>query len=97
MNPRQASTPRQRLQPLKLISLRLVHLLRHHVNVMILFTPLSGVHTEGPLCYLLELDDFKILLDCGWNDTFDTSQFDLLKTYVNVTALTREVHLWHFC
>jgi len=47
---------------------------------MIGFTPLSGAHSEGgPLCYLLELDDFKILLDCGWADTFPLAQFDLLK------------------
>eukprot|EP00667_Euglena_gracilis_P003870 EG_transcript_3888 len=46
---------------------------------MILFTPLSGAQGEGPLCYLLELDDFKLLLDCGWNDSFEPAQFDSLK------------------
>eukprot|EP00240_Pyramimonas_obovata_P001561 CAMPEP_0118929284 /NCGR_PEP_ID=MMETSP1169-20130426/6328_1 /TAXON_ID=36882 /ORGANISM="Pyramimonas obovata, Strain CCMP722" /LENGTH=437 /DNA_ID=CAMNT_0006871443 /DNA_START=155 /DNA_END=1465 /DNA_ORIENTATION=+ len=35
------------------------------------FTPLNGAHSETPLSYLLEIDDFKILLDCGWNDKLD--------------------------
>jgi cleavage and polyadenylation specificity factor subunit 2 len=35
------------------------------------FTPLSGVHSETPLSYLLDIDGFKILLDCGWNDKLD--------------------------
>lgn len=51
-------------------------------RAMILFTPLSGAQGEGPLCYLLELDDFKLLLDCGWNDSFEPAQFDSLKAYV---------------
>ena len=35
------------------------------------FTPLSGAYNEDPLCYILEIDDFCILLDCGWDDNFD--------------------------
>ena len=35
------------------------------------FTPLLGVHGRGPLAYLLELDGFTLLLDCGWNDAYD--------------------------
>lgn len=40
---------------------------------MITFTPLSGGATSShatPLCYLLQVDDIRILLDCGcpdWN------------------------------
>ncbi|KAL3683878.1 hypothetical protein R1sor_001900 [Riccia sorocarpa] len=37
-------------------------------------TPLSGAHSESPLCYLLEVDGFRFLLDCGWTDTFDVDQ-----------------------
>ncbi|KAH7429669.1 hypothetical protein KP509_09G061000 [Ceratopteris richardii] len=33
-------------------------------------TPLSGVYSEGPLCYLLDVDGFRFLLDCGWDDCF---------------------------
>ena len=32
------------------------------------FTPLLGAKNHDPLCYLLELDDAKILLDCGWSE-----------------------------
>lgn len=35
------------------------------------FTPLLGVHGRQPLSYLLELDGFNFLLDCGWNDAYD--------------------------
>jgi len=35
------------------------------------FTALSGARDDNPLCYLLEIDEAKILLDCGWYDTFD--------------------------
>ncbi|KAI8820645.1 beta-lactamase-like protein [Fimicolochytrium jonesii] len=35
------------------------------------FTPLSGARNEDPLCYLLEVDEAKILLDCGWSERFD--------------------------
>lgn len=30
-----------------------------------------GALAEQPLCYLLEIDELRILLDCGWNDSFD--------------------------
>lgn len=40
-------------------------------GVPVRFTPLYGVHGGQPLCYLLELGDFIILLDCGWNDRYD--------------------------
>lgn len=43
------------------------------------FTPLSGAHDEKPLCYLLEIDEFKILLDCGWDEHFNTADLKLLK------------------
>ncbi|KAG2494598.1 hypothetical protein HYH03_007363 [Edaphochlamys debaryana] len=32
------------------------------------FTPLCGVDGDAPLCYLLEIDSFTILLDCGWDE-----------------------------
>lgn len=35
------------------------------------FVPLLGVHGRGPLSYLLELEGFTFLLDCGWNDAYD--------------------------
>lgn len=32
---------------------------------------LSGVMDESPPCYLLQIDEVKILLDCGWDEKFD--------------------------
>ena len=34
-------------------------------------TPLCGVYSESPLCYLLSVDGFNFLMDCGWNDLCD--------------------------
>lgn len=36
-------------------------------------TPLCGVYNENPLSYLVTVDGFNFLIDCGWNDHFDTS------------------------
>ncbi|RKP07912.1 beta-lactamase-like protein [Thamnocephalis sphaerospora] len=43
------------------------------------FTPLSGARNEQGLCYLLEIDDAKILLDCGWLETFNVDDLEPLK------------------
>lgn len=53
------------------------------------FTPLLGSRSGGsgscdgsgggPLCYLLEIDEAKLLLDCGWSDGFDVEELQLLK------------------
>jgi cleavage and polyadenylation specificity factor subunit 2 len=45
------------------------------------FTPLSGSQDEGPLCYLLEIDDIRILLDCGWDVEFNPDRLHNLKRY----------------
>ncbi|XP_024532304.1 cleavage and polyadenylation specificity factor subunit 2 isoform X1 [Selaginella moellendorffii] len=55
-------------------------------------TPLAGAHSEGPLCYLLQVDDFRFLLDCGWNDVFDVS---LLQPLVSVAPTIDAVLLSH--
>nr|XP_043631723.1 cleavage and polyadenylation specificity factor subunit 2 [Erigeron canadensis] len=36
-------------------------------------TPLCGVYNENPLSYLVSIDGFNFLIDCGWNDSFDPS------------------------
>ncbi|KAJ5072069.1 cleavage and polyadenylation specificity factor subunit 2 [Anaeramoeba ignava] len=41
------------------------------MNSIIQFTPLYGVYNNGPICFLLEIDDFTFLLDCGWSEDFD--------------------------
>ena len=42
--------------------------------------PLSGAHSEAPLCYLLQVDGFRFLLDCGWTDSFDLTVLEPLKS-----------------
>ncbi|KAJ3270566.1 cleavage and polyadenylation specificity factor subunit 2 [Terramyces sp. JEL0728] len=37
------------------------------MSSFIKFIPLTGVNDQQPLCYLLEIDEAKILLDCGWD------------------------------
>ncbi|KXS20522.1 hypothetical protein M427DRAFT_66501 [Gonapodya prolifera JEL478] len=44
------------------------------------FTALSGARDTGPPCYLLEIDQAKILLDCGWDDAFDPETIPHLKS-----------------
>lgn len=43
------------------------------------FTPLSGVKSEAPLCYVLDIDNFRFLLDCGWDEDFDMTFIERLK------------------
>lgn len=59
---------------------------------IIKFTPLCGAHDENPLCYLLEVDEFRILLDCGWNSDFDVS---LLKPLARVAPRINLVLISH--
>ncbi len=44
--------------------------------------PLSGVQDAGPLCYLLQVDDFRLLLDCGWDESLDLAYVDALRRKV---------------
>ncbi|ERM95057.1 cleavage and polyadenylation specificity factor subunit 2 [Amborella trichopoda] len=55
-------------------------------------TPLSGVHSENPLSYLLSLDGFNFLVDCGWNDFFDP---ELLQPLSRVSSTIDAVLLSH--
>eukprot|EP00045_Choanoeca_perplexa_P010094 m.100904 g.100904 ORF g.100904 m.100904 type:complete len:751 (+) comp15146_c0_seq2:104-2356(+) len=43
------------------------------------FHALSGAQNNDPLCYLLELDGCRILLDVGWNEDFNLEQLEQLK------------------
>ncbi|KAI6191554.1 Cleavage and polyadenylation specificity factor subunit 2 [Aphelenchoides bicaudatus] len=52
---------------------------------------LSGVYDDGPLCYLLQIDDVCILLDCGWNESFEMGYIEAIKRHVprlNAVLLT---------
>jgi cleavage and polyadenylation specificity factor subunit 2 len=44
-------------------------------------TVLSGALDEAPLAYVLEIDENRILLDCGWDDKFDPAQLEPLRGY----------------
>lgn len=43
---------------------------------------LSGALDESPPCYILQLDEFRFLLDCGWNETFDEGFMKELKKHI---------------
>lgn len=40
---------------------------------------LSGAMGESPPCYILQIDEVRILLDCGWNEKFDVEFMKELK------------------
>lgn len=42
---------------------------------------LSGAKDESPPCYLLQVDDVRILLDCGWDEKFDMEFIKEIKRY----------------
>ncbi|PNY04271.1 cleavage and polyadenylation specificity factor subunit 2-like protein, partial [Trifolium pratense] len=70
------------------------HLLRQEINMgtSVQVTPLCGVYNENPLSYLVSIDGFNILIDCGWNDHFDPS---LLQPLSRVASTIDAVLLSH--
>ncbi|KAJ8713815.1 hypothetical protein PYW08_007435 [Mythimna loreyi] len=44
---------------------------------------LSGAGDETPPCYVLQVDEFKFLLDCGWDEKFDMDFIKELKRHIN--------------
>ncbi|GAV60143.1 Lactamase_B domain-containing protein/RMMBL domain-containing protein/Beta-Casp domain-containing protein/CPSF100_C domain-containing protein [Cephalotus follicularis] len=55
-------------------------------------TPLCGVYSENPLSYVVSIDGFTFLVDCGWNDHFDPS---LLQPLSRVASTIDAVLLSH--
>ena len=51
------------------------------------FKALYGSSSSGPVSSLLCINEFKLLLDCGWDDRYDT---ELLKPIVEVTVVLRD-------
>ena len=46
------------------------------------FTPIiGGIGSLEAHCYLLDIDDCRILLDCGWDSKFNTQQYDKLEQF----------------
>lgn len=50
----------------------------------------SGVKGESPCCYLLQVDEFRFLLDCGWDEKFDLNYLENLKKWVTLCCLVDE-------
>nr|CAB3233517.1 cleavage and polyadenylation specificity factor subunit 2 [Phallusia mammillata] len=50
---------------------------------IIKFTPLSGALNEGPCCYMLQVDEFTFLLDCGWDEEFDLKLIENIKKHIS--------------
>jgi len=50
---------------------------------IIRFTPLSGAQDETPLAYLLQVDEFKFLLDCGWDEMLNLETIENIKRYAS--------------
>ncbi|XP_023227191.1 cleavage and polyadenylation specificity factor subunit 2-like [Centruroides sculpturatus] len=44
---------------------------------------MSGVYDESPHCYLLQVDEFKFLLDCGWDESLNMAFVKELKKHTN--------------
>ena len=60
-------------------------------------TPLCGVYNENPLSYLVSIDSFNFLIDCGWNDHFDPTLLQPLSKYHTISllilSLSKKPHL----
>ncbi|MGH0151590.1 UNVERIFIED_CONTAM: hypothetical protein FKN15_031747 [Acipenser sinensis] len=50
---------------------------------IIKLTAISGVQEESALCYLLQVDEFRFLLDCGWDESFSMDIIDAIKRHVH--------------
>ncbi|CAD6991302.1 probable cleavage and polyadenylation specificity factor subunit 2 [Ceratitis capitata] len=44
---------------------------------------ISGAMDESPPCYILQIDEVRILLDCGWDEKFDPNLIKELKRHVH--------------
>lgn len=45
----------------------------------VFFTPIYGVQSSDPLCLLLDIHGFRVLLDCGWSELMDTALVEPLR------------------
>lgn len=41
------------------------------MGTQITFQTLYGCEAPGPICSVLRINDFTVLLDCGWDDAYD--------------------------
>lgn len=52
---------------------------------------LSGAMDESPTCYILQVDEVRILLDCGWDEHFDPDFMRELKRCDNLLLSTEYI------
>lgn len=57
---------------------------------------LSGALDESPPCYILQVDDVRILLDCGWDEKFDMELIRELKRFAWIPPEDFLVYLMKF-
>ncbi|KAJ1105298.1 hypothetical protein NDU88_002706 [Pleurodeles waltl] len=50
---------------------------------IIKLTALSGVQDMSAVCYLLQVDEFRFLLDCGWDEEFSMDVIDSLRKHAH--------------
>lgn len=47
---------------------------------------MGGESEEHPHCYLLQVDEFRFLLDCGWDEDFSPKYIENLKRWGQVVT-----------
>lgn len=58
--------------------------------------PFSGAHNESPPCYMLQVDEFRFLLDCGWDEDFSMEFIKEIKRHahqIDAILLTYPDHI----
>ena len=50
---------------------------------IIRFMPISGAENQRIPCYLLQIDEFRFLLDCGCDEDFNIDYVEQLKPLIN--------------
>ncbi|KAF2359510.1 Zn-dependent metallo-hydrolase RNA specificity domain [Trinorchestia longiramus] len=53
------------------------------MSSIVKFEGIWGAGSETPHCYLLTVDDFTFMLDCGWDEKFDKDYVDRLSKAIN--------------
>lgn len=64
---------------------------------IIKLTAVSGVQEESSaLCYLLQVDEFRFLLDCGWDENFSMDIIEAMKRWLFCPFFgNRCIALWY--
>eukprot|EP00743_Colponemidia_sp_Colp-15_P004992 GILK01005378.1.p1 GENE.GILK01005378.1~~GILK01005378.1.p1 ORF type:complete len:776 (-),score=169.28 GILK01005378.1:97-2331(-) len=52
------------------------------MTAVIRFTPILGTSGDSPFCYLLQIDECTLLLDCGWTENFNVADLASLEPLI---------------